>query len=94
MLFRSERIGLPGQRREYFRLKPGGWSQMIRQEAFKASTMRQLAERGRGLLENQEPELGKRLEELCCLYAFLAKEYTALFERWERKCQAATRKRR
>ncbi len=86
-----ERVALPGMRRDHFRLQPGAWSHMIKQELFRACATRQLAERGLELLGNRDAELVERLKEMRDLYAFLEEEYPALLEKWERERKKSLR---
>ncbi len=86
-----ERVGLPGQRRDYFRLKPGGWTQMVLQDIFEISAGRELIERGLSLLEGQETEVRQRLLEARDLYVFLEREYPILIERWEKERKKSSR---
>lgn len=80
-----ERIAVPERRRDYFRIKPGAWSQVIMFEESEVVTGRQLAERGLALVENQPAESQERLKEARDLYAFLEREYPLLIKRWERE---------
>jgi DNA-binding transcriptional regulator GbsR (MarR family) len=78
-----ERVSLPGQRRDYFRIKPHVWSQLIEQRLFQVTALRRLAEQGLGLLEGERPPVKQRLEEMYDVYAFFERELPALMERWE-----------
>ncbi len=89
-----ERVALPGDRRDYFRLKPGAWTQLIHQEVYEFSALRQLAERGLGLLQGQDSEIKKRLEDARDLFAYLEREYPVLIERWEREHRSAPAKKK
>lgn len=80
-----ERVALPGRRLDYFRIKPGALSQVVRHAIHEFSALRQLAERGLELMEGQDSELRKRLEEALDLFSFLEREYPLLIERWERE---------
>ncbi len=86
-----ERLAFPGQRRDHFRIKPDAWSLMIRQELFRATATRQLAERGLELMEGQGPEARERLKEMHDLYAFLEDEYPNLLQKWEKERQKTFR---
>ncbi len=86
-----ERVALPGMRRDHFRLRPGAWSHMIKQELFRACATRQLAERGLELLDSRDAALIDRLKEMRDLYAFLEKEYPALLDKWERERKKSSR---
>ena len=87
-----ERIALPEDRRDYFRITPGAWSQIIMMELSEVTTGHQLAERGLDIVAGQPPELQARLKEAHDLYAFLEREYPILIERREAERKKAARK--
>ncbi len=80
-----ERISLPGQRRDYFRIKPGAWHQMMKESLVQTTAFRQLAERGLKLLEGKSHLNRRWLEEFRARYAFFEREFPALLERWEQE---------
>lgn len=80
-----ERISLPGQRRDYFRIKINAWSELTKQRLTQIRTFRQLAERGLELLQDEDPSLLQRLEEMRDMHAFLEQELPLMTERWEQQ---------
>jgi DNA-binding transcriptional regulator GbsR (MarR family) len=80
-----ERAGLPGQRRDYFRIKAGAWPQLIRSQLQSMIGLHQNVERGLALLQDRDPSLQERLREAHDLYAFLERELPALLARWEQE---------
>ncbi|WP_421656093.1 GbsR/MarR family transcriptional regulator [Leptothermofonsia sp. ETS-13] len=80
-----ERIGLPGQRRDYFRIKPNAWTELTKQRMAQITAFRQLAERGLELLEGENPNLCDRLIEMRDMHAFLEQELPAMIQRWEER---------
>jgi len=86
-----ERVGLPGQRRDYFRIKFGAWTQLVRQTVYELSALRQLAERGLELMKGQDSELKQRLQEARDLFSYLEREYPLLIERWEKGHKKASK---
>ncbi len=78
-----ERVSKPGERRDYFRNKPGAWVEMTRRGLEEARLYRELAERGLGLLESDDPEVRRGLEEMRDFYTFVEREFPSVFERWE-----------
>jgi DNA-binding transcriptional regulator GbsR (MarR family) len=84
-----ERISLPGQRRDYFRIKLNAWSEVSKQRLAQISTFRQLAEQGLQILETDDPALRQRLEEMRDIHAFLEREFPLLTDRWEQQCRAS-----
>ncbi len=86
-----ERVALPGERCDFFRIRPGAWTQLMAERLAVVSAIHQLAERGFSLLEGRNPELRQRLEEIHDLYAFIESELPALLERWEEERRAGRR---
>jgi DNA-binding transcriptional regulator GbsR (MarR family) len=80
-----ERVGLPGHRRDYFQIKSGAWTQLVRHAAYELSALKQLTERGLELTKKRDSEIKKRLQEARDLFSFLEREYPLLIERWEKK---------
>jgi DNA-binding transcriptional regulator GbsR (MarR family) len=79
-----ERVAIPGQRRDYFRISPGAWPQLIRTQMQAMTGLHQVVERGLVMLANEKPERLLRLREAHDLYAFLERELPLLFQQWER----------
>ena len=78
-----ERLSLPGQRRDYFRIKVGAWHQLLTDSLIQITTFRQLVERGLELIEDKAHFNRQWLEEMRDMYAFFEREYPAMLERWE-----------
>jgi len=82
-----ERVALPGDRRDYFQIKPNAWSQMTQQRLTQIAAFREMAERGLGLVEGG-PEAQRRLREMRDIHAFWERELPRLHERWEEEQRA------
>ncbi|MBF2002871.1 MAG: MarR family transcriptional regulator [Synechococcales cyanobacterium C42_A2020_086] len=80
-----ERVSLPGERRDYFQIKPNAWSQLTKQRMAQIATFRQLAERGLDLLKDASPRQRQRLQEMRDIHAFWERELPLLDERWEQE---------
>ena len=80
-----ERVSLPGDRRDYFQIKPHAWSQMTKQRMAQIAAFRQLAERGLHLMAESPIPLKKRLQEMHDIHAFWERELPLLDERWEQE---------
>lgn len=78
-----ERLSLPGERRDYFQIKPNAWSQMTKQRMAQITAFRELAEKGLDLLKCAPPHQQQRLQEMRDIHAFLEREMPRLDERWE-----------
>jgi len=83
-----ERVGRTGERRDYFRNKPGAWHELTRRRLEGIGVFRELAERGLRILDAEgrgKPEVRLGLEEMRDFYAFWEREVPAIFERWEER---------
>ena len=77
-----ERISLPGERRDFYRIRPDVWEQsmMDRQNHFR--TMREIAERGMTLLEDAKPETRQRVTHMRDIFTFFEEEMPNLLSLW------------
>jgi len=80
-----ERLSLPGQRRDYFRIKGGAWNQMIQDSLVQIIVFRQLIERGLELIGDKAHFNRQWLEEMHHMYSFFEQEVPTLLERWEQE---------
>ncbi|MEV4475670.1 GbsR/MarR family transcriptional regulator [Nonomuraea salmonea] len=72
-----------GERQEYFRIAPDGWSRMLAARYAKTAAFREITEAGLRVLDGGSPERRKRLDNVNELYRFLESELPALWQRWE-----------
>lgn len=80
-----ERVSLPGERRDYFQIKPQAWSQITKQRIAQITAFRQLAEKGLSLLEDVPTASKERLQEMRDIHAFWERELPLLDDRWEQE---------
>lgn len=80
-----ERMGIPGRRDTYYRIKPGSWSELMRARMSHLTAIRELAERGLNLIASNDPESRRRLQELRDFHAFLEQEIPALLDRYDQE---------
>lgn len=78
-----ERVSLPGERRDYFRIKPNAWFQMTKQEFSRIAAFRDQVVRGLGILGDEGPGVRERLEELRDMCDFYEAELPGILDRWE-----------
>lgn len=78
-----QRVSRRGERRDYFRVRPGAWDELMRQELESVKSFRRMAERGLGILDHGEDHARRNLEEMREFYAYWEKEFPAVLERWE-----------
>jgi hypothetical protein len=81
-----ERVGLPGDRRTYFRIAPGAFTTMMEDKLKSVSTWKELAGRGIALLEKSGGRArARRLQAVHDFYAFLEREFPALIRQWRKE---------
>lgn len=80
-----ERTTLPGDRRDYFQIKPHAWKHMTDQRMSQIIAFRKLAERGLTLIQNEPASLQQRLQEMRDIHSFWERELPLLNERWEQE---------
>jgi DNA-binding transcriptional regulator GbsR (MarR family) len=78
-----ERISLPGERRDFYRIGDGVWIKAMQARMAQVTALRQLAEKGLSLLAQAEPERRLRLQEMWDTYAFFEEAMPRLLAQWE-----------
>lgn len=86
-----ERTRRRGDRNEYFRIAPDGWSRMLMRRYAKTTAFREVTERGLDVLAGSTPARRQRLEHVSDLYQFLEAELPALLERWRAQQEGRAR---
>ncbi|MGH8875733.1 MAG: GbsR/MarR family transcriptional regulator [Stackebrandtia sp.] len=76
---------VPGQRRTYYRLRPGFWLNEASEKAKVARDWVKSVDRGLDLLEDAPPERRRRLEEAREMYTFLAEQYARIETLWHER---------
>jgi DNA-binding transcriptional regulator GbsR (MarR family) len=82
-----ERQTLRGNRRTHYRIRSGAWASVFEDQTRLATKMRELAERGRTLLNDEPADRRHRVEELHDLTAFYERESPLLLARWQKHHQ-------
>ena len=75
-----ERVGRPGERSRFYRLKSGGFTEILRAEMRFTSESRMLAEQGLALLGDAPTQTRRHLQEYRDLCAFFEREFPALID--------------
>lgn len=78
-----DRVSLPGQRPDYYQIRPGAWAEVLQRSLALTTQLRLLADRGLALQQDQPPEHRLRLEEMRSVYAFFEERLPELFAEWE-----------
>jgi DNA-binding transcriptional regulator GbsR (MarR family) len=80
-----ERVASPLPRQSYFRFKPGGWIQYMRQWLGLMAELHQITERGIILMDGKPPELRERLLEAHDLFSLMEERFPDLLKTLEQE---------
>ncbi len=80
-----ERVRLPGDRKDSYRISTDIWERAFKEKLFQLSIFRQLAQKGLKLMKNEPPQHKQRLQQMHDIYAFYEKEMPKLLDKWEKK---------
>jgi hypothetical protein len=80
-----ERFGVPGQRRDRYRLRADAWTSMLRQDISAAGQLRALADDGLRVIETEPPAVQARLHAMRDFSVFLEQAYEPLLAEWEQR---------
>ena len=82
-LYLVERVSIPGDRRDYYKVSADMWNRSFHARLNQLTELRQLAERGIDLLADETPERRRRLELMRDHNAYMEQEFPKLLEGWE-----------
>ena len=80
-----ERTSLPGQRSKHYRVKAGGFRELLKARLASVVELRRMVDRGLELLHDEPADVRRRLEEYRDFYAFFEKAFPALIDEWQRE---------
>ena len=86
-----ERISLPGQRRDYFRIKVRAWHQMIKDSLYQITAFRQITESGLDLIGDKAHFNRQWLEEMRDMYLFFERNSLCCWNAGSRNTGKASR---
>lgn len=78
-----ERVSRRGSRQDFYRIRPGAWTELMKTRLASLSAFRALADKGLKLMETAPPEQKLRLQEMRDLYAFFEGQLAELVQRLE-----------
>lgn len=81
----AERVGLPGDRRDYYRFSPSAWEHAIGVNAQGALAFRRLAEKGLAAVTPGDEPAQARLAEMLEFCSFYVAEEEATLARWRER---------
>ncbi len=80
-----ERVGKPGERRDYFRIRAGAWTEFLRTRLREITSFHHMVENGLEMVSNRDHAAYARLQGLHEFYEFFQKEFEAMLELWEHR---------
>jgi DNA-binding transcriptional regulator GbsR (MarR family) len=78
-----QRLTKRGERGDYFRVRPAVWDEMMRRDLESNTIFVRMAERGLELLDSDDPDVLRSLEEMREFYAYRERELSAALKRWQ-----------
>lgn len=78
-----ERLSKPGERRDYFRNRPGAWTASMRMRMNAMDLFLKLAEKGLEVVDSDDPEVLEGLLDMKAFFAFMVTEFPKMLEKWE-----------
>lgn len=78
-----QRISLPDERRDYYRVTEGVWENAFQGRFGQVTQFRKLAEKGLDLLTDKPAEQRRPLQEMRDMYAFIEQAVPRLLLEWE-----------
>jgi DNA-binding transcriptional regulator GbsR (MarR family) len=82
-----DRVSKPGERKDYFRNRPGAWHEATKRRLAAMSRFREMAEKGLALLDSGDPEVRRGLEEMRDYFAYWERALPRLAAEWEAEGQ-------
>jgi DNA-binding transcriptional regulator GbsR (MarR family) len=79
-----EQVSIPGERRDYYKASSDMWNRSFRARMHQVTELRQLAERGIELLDDEASESRRRLELMRDHNAFMEIEFPKLLDQWDK----------
>ncbi|MCX7602386.1 MAG: MarR family transcriptional regulator [Meiothermus sp.] len=80
-----EKVPKRGARSDFYRVRPGIWTERVKNGLASLAVYKKLAEKGLHLMENAPPERSERLLEMYQIYSFFEEELKGMFERLEQR---------
>jgi DNA-binding transcriptional regulator GbsR (MarR family) len=78
-----DRVSLPGERRDYYRMREGAWMNILASRVEELRLMREIAEEGLALLNRLPDQSTVRMQEMVDYMRFMESELPAQVKRWE-----------
>lgn len=80
-----DRVGKPADRRDYFRIRPGAWGQLMKLRLQSVIDFHMVIEYGLAAIGTQNTKPKERLNEVHELYEFFEREFREMVARWDAK---------
>jgi len=80
-----ERAAVGGDRKSYYRVRPGAWPKALRDRLASNAAYQSLAEEGLAVVGETNEQARRNLQEMADLYAYFGRETAAVIDRWEQQ---------
>ncbi|HEX9093684.1 MAG TPA: MarR family transcriptional regulator [Coriobacteriia bacterium] len=78
-----ERAAVAGDRKSYYRMRPGAWAKALRDRLASNDAYQRLAEEGLKVISEDNEQARRNLREMAELYEYFGRESAAAIDRWE-----------
>lgn len=78
-----ERVSLPGERRDYYRMRPGLWSKLLADKVEGIRRLAEVTEKGLSFIDDTDTTQPQHLQEMHNYVRFMEKEMRQLLRHWE-----------
>lgn len=85
-----ERAAVTGDRKSYYRMKPGAWAKALRDRLASNAAYQRLAEEGLAVVGEGNAPARENLRQMAELYEYFGRETAAAIDRWESQHQAGS----
>lgn len=78
-----ERVGKPGERRDFFRNRPNAWAELTKLQMLNIKLFKEMAQKGLTIVKSDDPDVRLGLVEMLEFYEFWEGELPKVFRDWE-----------
>ncbi len=78
-----EKVGVPGERRDYFKVRAGSFSSLLHARLAQVRDYRLILEKGLNIVSGEHTEASERLRRFHEFYEFFEKEFSTMLSQWE-----------
>lgn len=78
-----ERVGKPGERKDFFRNRPNAWAELTKLQMLNIRLFKEMAKKGLTIIGSDDPDVRLGLVEMLEFYEFWERELPKVFRDWD-----------